>query len=194
MLKLEHQRPEVAKAGLQQQGQPQMTDSARGVLRALTSEGASTRPKLSALLSLSKPTMYAAIAELEALGLVDSHGTEKGRLGRTALTYKLGARAGFVVGIDGGATQIQAIAQGLDGKDLARRECEVDLQASVAERSEALWSVAKAAITAARKMGGPLLSVAVAVPRIVSADRVSARRLAAGAVCAPGGRRRAGDG
>jgi DNA-binding MarR family transcriptional regulator len=61
-----------------------LTDSSRAVLRALATHGPITRPRLGALLALSKPTMSAAVAELGALGLVASVGRQEGTVGRRA--------------------------------------------------------------------------------------------------------------
>src|SRR3978361_2269276 len=92
-----------------------LTESSRSVLRLIARRGSITRPKLGEALQLSKPTMSAAIADLSALGLVVSIGSQKGAMGRTAAVYGLGPEAGYVVGIDVGATQIRAVAHTLDG-------------------------------------------------------------------------------
>ena len=47
---------------------PTLTDSARAVLRAIATDGPATRPQLSAALQFSKPTMSAAVSELEKYG------------------------------------------------------------------------------------------------------------------------------
>ena len=69
---------------------PPLTESARAVLRLLASQGPITRPKLGAILELSKPTMSAAVSELSKAGLVVSFGAYKGATGRTATIYGLG--------------------------------------------------------------------------------------------------------
>jgi Uncharacterized membrane-associated protein/domain len=70
---------------------PPLTESSRAVLRVLAAQGPITRPKLGAILELSKPTMSAAVSELSRAGLVTSFGTYKGATGRTAKIYGLGA-------------------------------------------------------------------------------------------------------
>ncbi|TSD84345.1 ROK family transcriptional regulator [Mycobacterium sp. KBS0706] len=136
---------------------PALTDSARAVLRTVSTSGPITRPQLGALLAFSKPTMSAAVGELEALGLVASRGTVKGPTGRTAVTYGLGSEAGVVVGVDAGTTHTHAIAAGLDGRPIA----EVDLASSEIEGAveQVLGGV---------RRDGPLRAIAVAVPTIVS--------------------------
>lgn len=136
---------------------PALTESARAVLRTVSTSGPITRPQLGALLAFSKPTMSAAVGELEALGLVASRGTVKGPTGRTAVTYGLGPEAGTVVGVDAGTTHTHAIAAGLDGRPIA----EADLPSSQIEGAveQVLGGV---------RRDGPLRAIAVAVPTIVS--------------------------
>ncbi len=136
---------------------PALTESARAVLRTVSTSGPITRPQLGALLAFSKPTMSAAVGELEAHGLVASRGTVKGPTGRTAVTYGLGPQAGIVVGVDAGTTHTHAVAAGLDGRPIA----EADLPSS--EIDGAVEQVLDRV-----RRGGPLRAIAVAVPTIVS--------------------------
>jgi len=55
--------------------------------------GRSTRPRLSTALGFSKPTMSAAVGELEAYGLLAADGTARSAIGRAAVTYGLGPKA-----------------------------------------------------------------------------------------------------
>jgi predicted NBD/HSP70 family sugar kinase len=148
---------------------PPLPESSRSVLRVLASGGAITRPKLGELLNLSKPTMSAAIAELSALGLVESTGSRKGAMGRTAAVYGLGKAAGYAIGVDVGAAQIRAIAQALDGKNLASIEAPIP-RANTGSDSVAtlVASVVESAISAVGDRQGTLRCVAVALPRVVT--------------------------
>ncbi|MCR5857220.1 helix-turn-helix domain-containing protein [Mesorhizobium sp. J428] len=58
---------------------PALTGSAKAVLRRLVAEGPSTRPQIGSALGLSRPTMSAAIAELERPGYVEEMGAHRGR-------------------------------------------------------------------------------------------------------------------
>ena len=151
---------------------PQLTDSARAVLRTLATSGAITRPRLSALLALSKPTMSMAVAELSALGLVASQGLSKGPTGRTAILYGLGPAAGHVVGIDAGTTHVRAVVTALDGQSLAKTEAPLP---GTAPWSRAVGSTVRAVTDAllpsVATRAGPLRAVAVALPMIVSNSR-----------------------
>jgi predicted NBD/HSP70 family sugar kinase len=147
-----------------------LAESSRAVLRLLASQGAITRPRLGEILNFSKPTMSVAIAELSALGLVESIGSHKGAMGRTAAVYGLGQGAGYVIGMDIGAAQIRAVAHTLDGKPLATIEERVPGgHGASAQRVGAIVAeVAEAAIAAVGDRQTVLRCIAVAVPRIVA--------------------------
>ena len=153
---------------------PPLTESARAVLRLLASQGPITRPKLGAILELSKPTMSAAVSELSKAGLVVSFGAYKGATGRTATIYGLGPVAGYVIGIDVGEAQVRAVAHSLDDSPLAAIEERIPRRskATVGEIGEVIDSVARATMLAVGDKYTTLRSVAVAVPRIVSTHRL----------------------
>jgi predicted NBD/HSP70 family sugar kinase len=153
---------------------PPLTESSRAVLRVLAAQGPITRPKLGAILELSKPTMSAAVSELSEAGLVSSFGTYKGATGRTAKIYGLGPAAGYVMGIDVGEAQVRAVAHSLDDSPLAAIEERIAKRskATVDEIGEAIDSVARATMLAVGDKYKVLRSVAVAVPRIVSTHRL----------------------
>lgn len=70
----------------------------------------------------SKLTMSAAVSELERYDLLAPAGINRGPVGRTYVTYGLGPKAGFVIGLDCGTTHINAVARGLDGTTLGTVE------------------------------------------------------------------------
>jgi len=146
---------------------PSLMESSRSVLRLLALRGAVTRPQLGESLQLSKPTMSAAIAELSALGLVQSTGSHKGALGRTATVYGLGPAAGYVIGVDVGAAQIRAAAQTLDGRQLASIETRIDRTGTDA-MSALILDCVRSTIAAVGERQKLLRTIAVAVPRVVA--------------------------
>jgi predicted NBD/HSP70 family sugar kinase len=152
---------------------PNLTDSARAVLRVLAAHGPVTRPKLGAMLDLSKPTMSAAVSELSALGLVASRGIERGAIGRTATIYGIGPGAGYAIGIDVGAAQVRAVAYSIDAQKLA--SIEEPIPEAIAGDADAVGavveSVARATMARVAKSFRALRAIAVAVPRIVSNNR-----------------------
>jgi predicted NBD/HSP70 family sugar kinase len=149
---------------------PALTDSSRSVLRLIAQRGSITRPKLGEALQLSKPTMSSAIAELSALGLVVSTGSQKGAMGRTAAVYGLGPEAGYVIGIDVGATQVRAVAHTLDGSALASIEERVPRgqNAGVDLVGALIATVAQSIVSAVGDRQQVLRCIAVAVPRVVA--------------------------
>ncbi|MDQ0392928.1 ROK family transcriptional regulator [Labrys monachus] len=153
---------------------PSLTESSRAVLRVLAAQGPITRPKLGAILELSKPTMSAAVAELSEAGLVTAFGSHKGATGRTATIYGLGPAAGYVIGIDVGEAQVRAVARTLDDMALATIEERIPRKgkASTDEVGEVVDSVARATILAVGQKERKLRAIAVAVPRIVSVHRL----------------------
>lgn len=151
-----------------------LTESSRSVLRVLASSGPITRPRLGAILNLSKPTMTSVMNELGALGLVAPIGSQQGAMGRSAAVYALGPSAGYVIGIDVGVAQVRAVAQGLDGSPLSAVELKIGKQqrATSEEVASIVDEAARAAILAVGNRSQGLRSVAVAVPRIVSKNRL----------------------
>src|SRR4029077_6382745 len=93
---------------------PPLPESSRAVLRLLAAQGPITRPKLGAILELSKPTMSAAVSELSKGGLAPRFGPHKAPRGGPAKIYGLGPAAGYVIGIDVGEAQVRAVAHSLD--------------------------------------------------------------------------------
>lgn len=101
---------------------PALTASAGAVLRNLAQFGAATRPSLASTLGFSKPTVSAAISDLESMGLVSQVDVTQGITGRSAAVYGIGPQAGFVLGVDIGVTRVRAMAADLQGKVFLLRE------------------------------------------------------------------------
>jgi predicted NBD/HSP70 family sugar kinase len=146
----------------------------------ISDKGPATRPQLSTALALSKPTMSAAVGELEAHGLLASHGIVRGAIGRTAITYGLGPRAGFVIGVDCGTTQVHAMASRLDGQYFAELRQPIDEGESPdldRRRFQAIETTIADLLAGCDDSTGPLRSIAIALPNIISPslDRLPAR-------------------
>ncbi|TWB47409.1 putative NBD/HSP70 family sugar kinase [Rhizobium sp. ERR 922] len=146
------------------------------MLRTIASSGPATRPQLSAALMFSKPTMSAAVSELERHDLLAPVGINRGSIGRTSVTYGLGPRAGFVVGVDCGTTHINAIARGLDGTTLATVEMPL-VDKSADERFRLIEDVVARLLSRFEARSTPLRAIAIALPNIISAslERMSGR-------------------
>ncbi|SEQ02113.1 Sugar kinase of the NBD/HSP70 family, may contain an N-terminal HTH domain [Faunimonas pinastri] len=157
---------------------PELTESARAVFKTLATSGPNTRPVMGELLSFSKPTMSAAVGELEAYGLVASHGISKGASGRTAVTYGLGRQAGHVIGIDAGTTRVRAIAATLDGRILTEVEQPLDGRdaGGIGLGSRMIDEIADSLQRGLPEAAGPVRAVTVALPTIVSSAPGAATR------------------
>jgi predicted NBD/HSP70 family sugar kinase len=147
---------------------PGLTESARAVLRTVAAHGPSTRPQLSTTLNFSKPTMSAAVNELERHGLVAPVGVAQGAIGRSSITYALGESAGIVVGIDCGTTQIHAVACALDGSPITDVEKAIGGLSGI-DRFRMVEDVLEETLLKCGKEAKCLRSVVIAVPNMVSA-------------------------
>jgi predicted NBD/HSP70 family sugar kinase len=146
---------------------PALTDSARAVLKTIAVNGPATRPQLSALLRFSKPTMSAAVTELERYGLLAPTGVNRGQVGRTSVSYGLGPNAGYVIGIDCGTTQVHAIARGLDGSKLAEVAHPLN-DRSGKDRFQTIETVIAELLPDCAGKATPLRAIAIALPNIIS--------------------------
>jgi predicted NBD/HSP70 family sugar kinase len=135
-----------------------LSESARQVFGALAAQVKATRPQLAAACALSKPTVSAAMAELEAAGLAERNGTAYGQTGRSAAVYRLGPQAGYVLGVDRGSTQVAFRAVGLDGELLDHGHT---------DRPATARAMIRAAL-GRRAESGPLRAIVVAVSDVVS--------------------------
>jgi len=150
-----------------------MTESAKAVLRRLAYEGPSTRPQIGAALGLSRPTMSAAVAELERLGYVDLTGAVQGTLGRSAAQYRVGRKAGHVIAVDAGSTHVRLRVATLDGRLLQSRVCSLSGSqfALTPEISRTVAQEVAAAIAENDRDWGPLRALGIAIPtRVVGAE------------------------
>jgi predicted NBD/HSP70 family sugar kinase len=143
-----------------------LSDSAREVFIALATRGNATRPQLAAACALSKPTVSAAVAELESLGFAERSGTSYGATGRSAAVYRLGPRAGYVLAVDRGSTQVAYRAVGLDGALLDHAHT---------DHPESAGEMIHAALKRRADCGGPLRAAVVAVSDVVAPPDVVAR-------------------
>ncbi|MFF7872524.1 ROK family protein [Streptomyces qaidamensis] len=98
---------------------PRLTESAGAVFAVLAGAGRATRPQLASLAGLSKPTVSAAVVELEAVGLAAHSGTASSGTGRNAAVYRLGPAAGAVLAVDLGPAVTRVRGCALDGTLLA---------------------------------------------------------------------------
>lgn len=147
--------------------------SARAVLRALAVDGPATRPQLSEVLALSRPTMSVAMAELSRLGLVAGQGSSRGATGRSAVLYSLAPRAGHVLGLEIGATGVRAAAYTLDGQEIGAAEERLPAghPTVTPEAADAAAGVVRKVREEVAGHHGPLREVVVAAPTLPNTER-----------------------
>ncbi|MFD0407352.1 ROK family protein [Kitasatospora sp. NPDC127116] len=113
------------------------------LLELLRTGGGSSRAQLARDTGLSKPTVSAALAELERAGLVREAGRLAPERGRTAVLYEVDPTAGHVLGVDIGRARLRVAVADLAGTVIARRD--------VANRGRSANAVADAVVAAAHE-------------------------------------------
>jgi len=94
----------------------------RLLLDLLFTGGPATRPQLGQAAGLSQPTVIAALADLEKLGLVRPCGRTTSAPGRAPMLYEINPSAGAVVGVDIGREWIRLMVTDLAGHRLSQME------------------------------------------------------------------------
>lgn len=158
-----------------------LTASAKSIFRLLANGDPSTRPQLGEALNLSRPTMSAAIAELEQIGLVSKIGEVQGSLGRKAAVYRPGSGAGHVIAIDAGSTHVRLRVSTIDRRLLHSRVYRLPASQFLLgeEISRAVADEVAAALGDTDPAWGPLRMIGIAVPsRVVGpqGDRAATRQ------------------
>ncbi|MHB8506751.1 MAG: ROK family transcriptional regulator, partial [Acidimicrobiales bacterium] len=102
-----------------------LNDTERSVLAATIRGGPISQAAITKELSVSKPTVSAAVSRLREAELVAPDGTMHGGLGRPAVTYRVSDSAGCALSVDLGTTKVRVRAVALDGRILDHREEDV---------------------------------------------------------------------
>lgn len=160
-----------------------LTASAKSIFRLLATRGPATRPQLGELLGLSRPTMSAAISELEEVGLATKIGEVQGALGRKAAVYRPGPVAGHVISIDAGSTHVRLRASTVDHRLLQSRVYRLPSSQLLLgeEISRAVADELAAAMAETDPAWGALRAIGIALPsRVVGpqGDRNATRQQA----------------
>ncbi|MFI9363792.1 ROK family protein [Kitasatospora sp. NPDC053057] len=113
------------------------------LLELLRTGGGTSRAQLARDTGLSKPTVSAALADLEQAGLVREAGRVSPERGRTAVLYEVDPTAGHVLGVDIGRARLRVAVADLAGTVVARRD--------VANRGRTADAVADAVVAAAQE-------------------------------------------
>jgi predicted NBD/HSP70 family sugar kinase len=169
--------------GLQPNPGGALTASAKSIFRLLAARGPSTRPQLGETLGLSRPTMSAAISELEEIGLANKIGESQGALGRKAAVYRPGPASGHVISIDAGSTHVRLRSSTIDRRLLHSRVYRLPSSQLVLneEISSAVADEVAATLAETDPAWGPLRVIGIALPsRVVGpqGDRNATRQQA----------------
>jgi glucokinase len=159
------------------------------VMDAIVRRGPISRAALAQQLGLSKPTVSAIVRDLEAAGWIHESGSERGPIGRAAVSYRLSARAGHVAGVDLGGTKILAAVCGLDGGVVAEDEVPTDerggehvvaqideLVRDLVRRADADWSTLHAVAVGSPGVAHPVTGVMELAPNIPTFGDVPLRK------------------
>lgn len=120
----------------------------RAALEALLARGPLTRPQISDLTGISKPTASQLLARLEQAGLVVRDGIREGLPGRTAELYRINGAAAHVAGADVTPARIRASVADLAGTVVGEHTLPTPARTGVdvvARMAEALDGAAAAA-------------------------------------------------
>src|SRR5690349_288613 len=144
----------------------------QAVLETIFREGPITRPEISAAISLSKPTVSAAVSRLEHAGLVRAAGTRPGQRGRKPVAYVVSNRAGFVLGGDIGGTNVRVAAADLFGEPICDLQQPTTKDGSRAVGVQVLEMISEVIDQAGGTHGRPL-ALGISAPGVI--DRSSGR-------------------
>lgn len=98
----------------------------KALMRLLIHSGPLTRVQLAERAGLSKQTVSDIVRELELAGWVRAEGKLAGKAGRSPFAYAFEPRSGFAIGVDLGATTLEAAIVDLAGTVLAETTAPID--------------------------------------------------------------------
>jgi predicted NBD/HSP70 family sugar kinase len=123
-------------------------------------QGRTTRAELADVTGYSRPTVSEAVRRLVAAGLLDTAGLkETGRRGRIGTFYELGARAGWVLGLEVDQSGVRWRATDLAGRTLSENQ----RPPTAPGDAEGLTESLRAAVREAAGGDGPLRAVGVSI-------------------------------
>lgn len=128
-----------------------------------------TRPFVASACGLSRPTIFAAMHQLENRGLVQAVGQQSGSPGRSATLYEVPEDAGALAAVDIGGSNLRVAIADLRGKLVAEQHRPTARPGGHAIVAQAIELV-RSTVLSSRMATVPLLKIAVSVPGVVSHD------------------------
>src|SRR5215213_263055 len=135
-------------------------------MNVLLREGSASRAGLSRKTGLSKQTMSEVIRLLTERGWVREGGMISGGVGRSAVSYEVDAAAGYVLGLDLGASTIRASVANIAGTIVRESEMQADSQGGM-RLIEQIEALKNSILTEANVPTGRLLQATVAIPGVM---------------------------
>jgi glucokinase len=131
-------------------GASQRQVNSQVVANVIIGSGPISRVEIARRAGLSKQTVAEIVRALEDAGWVAETGRVRGKVGRTAVTYQLNPRAGFVIGLDLGGTKLRGGITDLAGELLDEQVVATDARggkhvlAQISQLSQQLAAAAEA--------------------------------------------------
>lgn len=135
------------------------------LLERLRTAGPASRAQLARDTGLSKPTVSAALAALEQVGLAREAGTVAPDRGRTAVLYEADPTAGYVLGVDIGRAWLRLAVADLAGTVVAREDVPNKGRSGSAV-AEAVLAAAGRVTAAAGLQRGDIVEAVVGAPGV----------------------------
>ena len=143
--------------------------NARRIADAILDGGPVSRAHLARLTGLSKPTVSAAIAALQAAGVLRTVGRTSGHPGASAVLYDVAPEAGMALAIDVGRRLVRACVSDLAGRRLAERT-EPTRGTGAAVLGDQLVDLATRLLAQPGVPAGSLTAATLGVPGVVAPD------------------------
>jgi predicted NBD/HSP70 family sugar kinase len=146
-----------------------LPDSALEVLRELRRENPMTLTEIGRSRDLSRPTVAAALRQLDLQGWITQHepSAADGQLGRPATRYGFNRSAGYVLGLDIGGHRVSAGLADLSGSLLATEHALVPGSANAERRLAVAFESADAVLAAAQVERTQLLAAAAGTVGVI---------------------------
>lgn len=143
----------------------EITDGA--VLRLVLEQGLVTRADVARSTGISKPTISASMARLEAGGLLAPAGTREGQPGRVATWYELAPTSGWVLALDVDADGIHVRAADVAARTIAELDSPPVAPGDNTGMVVAIRDAVRQVLAARGTRHGPLRAVAMSVANAV---------------------------
>jgi glucokinase-like ROK family protein len=134
------------------------------VLNLVRQEQTISRTDIARRAHLSRSTVSAIVNDLIAEGWLVESGTGKSRGGRRPILLTFNYQAGYVLGVDAGATHLLAVVTDLDAQTVTEVESSFDVSVGPEAGLQAIGSVIHQVLAAAHLERSQLIGIGVGLP------------------------------